>query len=224
VLNDQPPFVRSPDNQSATESGTSIDFSTVCPVFKEMGECSQGFKCRFLGGHVRRDDAGVFHLIQDEDKKAHSAVSMAELNFTTPETIKLLRSRKVSMRFTVRRPSNKLSWQYPHPKSDTFMKKLAVMNEDRDIDAYPLLPPEEQGSECTTSITCAEPEQNLEATNALIEKRTAQSPFQTDTSEVPLRFSEKKRLHWAGKTCKHLTQEVLRALTVLRFGAANDCR
>jgi tRNA-dihydrouridine synthase 3 len=103
VLNVQPPFVRSPDDPSATESGTSIDFSTVCPVFKERGECNQGFKCRFLGSHVRRDDAGVYHLIQDEDKKAHSAVSMVELNFASPETIKLLRSRKVSMRFTMRR-------------------------------------------------------------------------------------------------------------------------
>lgn len=39
----------------------------------------------------------------------------------------------------------------------------------------------------------------------LIERRTGDANFQVDTPDVPLRFTEKKRLHWAGKTCMFLT-------------------
>jgi tRNA-dihydrouridine synthase 3 len=65
------------------------------------------------------------------------------------------------------------------------------------------------------SIIVAEPEQmNVDAepnpspeahpTN-IISKRTGDpSPImsQADTPDAPPRFSEKKRLHWSGKTCK----------------------
>ncbi|KAL7425046.1 tRNA-dihydrouridine synthase 3 [Cryptotrichosporon argae] len=34
--------------------GKTIDLATTCPVYKDLGFCTLGWRCRFLGGHVRR--------------------------------------------------------------------------------------------------------------------------------------------------------------------------
>jgi tRNA-dihydrouridine synthase 3 len=84
------------------EKFKSIDVTTRCPVWDELGECRYGFKCRFLGGHVKITPAGEstdvteeLTLVADEDKKAHAAVSMKEINFVGADVQKALRSRKV---------------------------------------------------------------------------------------------------------------------------------
>jgi len=54
----------------------------------------------------------------------------------------------------------------------------------------------------------AEPEQELEATTSaeeIITKRTADSGLTTDAPDATVRFAEKKRLHWQGKTCEILS-------------------
>lgn len=91
-----PSFVNSLTNRNgiADVEGVPLEFKTTCPVFEETGECKHGFKCRFLGGHVRKDNDGSLLLIQDEEKKARTAVSAKELNFMSPDTLKLLRSKK----------------------------------------------------------------------------------------------------------------------------------
>ena len=73
----------------------SLDMSTVCPVFAETGECRYGFKCRFLGGHVRTAENGDLSLVGDEDKKARAALTAHEVNFVGTDVQKALRSRKV---------------------------------------------------------------------------------------------------------------------------------
>ena len=50
----------------------SIDFSTLCPVYDRMGDCKQGFKCRFLGGHARKGDSGEIELVKDDEKFAYT--------------------------------------------------------------------------------------------------------------------------------------------------------
>lgn len=84
------------------EKFKSIDITTRCPVWDELGECRYGFKCRFLGGHVKITPAGgstdvteELTLVTDEDKKARAAVSMKEMNFVGADVQKALRSRKV---------------------------------------------------------------------------------------------------------------------------------
>lgn len=55
-----------------------------------------GFKCRFLGGHIRiSEESGELSLVDDEDKKARAAVTAREVNFVGPDVQKVLRSRKV---------------------------------------------------------------------------------------------------------------------------------
>jgi tRNA-dihydrouridine synthase 3 len=88
-------FNLSSNSGGASEEELTQEFNTTCPVFEETGECKHGFKCRFLGGHAHKDEAGNLVLIQDEEKIARSAVSAKELNFMSPDTLKLLRSKKV---------------------------------------------------------------------------------------------------------------------------------
>lgn len=65
------------------------------------------------------------------------------------------------------------------------------------------------------SVIVAEPEQDLNSMvsalktpeclttgiQELVQKRTGDTAQPTDTEDVPIGFREKKRLHWAGKTC-----------------------
>ena len=77
----------------------SLDLSTTCPVYNVKGKCDHGFKCRFLGGHVRKDDVGSnqWQVMIDEDKRAHSAVTETELNFIGPNGLRQVRSKKVCL-------------------------------------------------------------------------------------------------------------------------------
>ena len=99
-LSDIPPFVQTVGDAGAMQTGdekeeSSIDFSTKCPVFEETGACRHGFKCRFLGGHVRKAEDNTLLLVQDEDRKARLMRSTTEANFLDASTMKLLRTKKV---------------------------------------------------------------------------------------------------------------------------------
>jgi tRNA-dihydrouridine synthase 3 len=76
----------------------SIDFTTACPVFTETGSCQHGFKCRFLGAHVRKvaTEPESYELVKDGDKQAKSALTSNELNFIDNDVKKALQKRKVS--------------------------------------------------------------------------------------------------------------------------------
>lgn len=75
---------------------SSLDFSTTCPSFEEAGECRLGLKCRFLGAHARVDENGAVILLTDEEKKSRVALTNAELNQMSAETLKLVRQNRAS--------------------------------------------------------------------------------------------------------------------------------
>ena len=78
--------------------------------------------------------------------------------------------------------------QYPRPITDAYLKEIQVGKQpdapDEDVPA-----PEEQV-----------PEQ----IDGVVIKQTGGTSDQNDTPDVPMRFSEKRRLHWTGKTCEIL--------------------
>ncbi|KAF9467198.1 hypothetical protein BDZ94DRAFT_1211631 [Collybia nuda] len=157
----------------------SIDLGTVCPVFSETGECRYGFKCRFLGGHVRIDGSASLALIGDEDKKARAALTAMEVNFVDAETQKLLKTKK-----------------YPCPITAGYLKELQATG---DSESKPKPAPN------ANSLIMPEPEQNMDIVqrpaSEIISQRTGDLlSASSDTPDVPIRFSEKKRLHWSGKT------------------------
>jgi tRNA-dihydrouridine synthase 3 len=84
------------DNFTADNNLSSLEHHTSCPSFAESGFCRLGLKCRFLGAHAKRDASGAIVLVEDEEKRAQTALSATELNFVGADTLKLLRSKKVS--------------------------------------------------------------------------------------------------------------------------------
>ena len=93
---DTPPYVTLDEDKSMVDADhPSVNWDVKCPVFETRGECTTGFKCRFLGGHVRKGDDGELSLIVDEDKKARTAVSEVEVNFIDGDALKKIRSKKV---------------------------------------------------------------------------------------------------------------------------------
>jgi tRNA-dihydrouridine synthase 3 len=94
TLRDEPPFVSLPNATDESEQ-PSVDFPIRCPIFEATGSCRIGLKCRFLGGHARRAEDGTVSLVEDEEKKKATLAANTELNFVSPATLKLLRSKKV---------------------------------------------------------------------------------------------------------------------------------
>ncbi|KAF8452347.1 zinc finger dihydrouridine synthase [Boletus edulis BED1] len=149
---------------------SSLDFSTTCPSFDETGNCRLGLKCRFLGAHAHVDNNGAVTLITDEEKKSRIAPTNAELNQMSAETLKLLRQNK-----------------YPRPITNAYLKEIEAGKQPNDPDEV-ILVQEEQA------------QQSVQQIDEVVMKQTGDTSDQNDTPDVPTRFTEKKRLHWAGKT------------------------
>ncbi|KIO11271.1 hypothetical protein M404DRAFT_127500 [Pisolithus tinctorius Marx 270] len=169
----QPFVVVNEPSQNGTEGGeSSLDFGTTCTCFDEAGECRMGFKCRFLGAHARRGDDGAVTLVVDEEKKSRVALTTTELNHVNSETLKIVRARK-----------------YPTPIADAYLQELdAVVNGGGDVEE-----PQAQESQKAGNA-------GNDPVGDLITHRTGETHSQAETPDVLMRFSEKKRLHWTGKT------------------------
>ncbi|KAJ6545498.1 zinc finger dihydrouridine synthase [Mycena capillaripes] len=160
---------------------------TICPVFAETGECRYGYRCRYLGGHVHPSDSGVPELIKDEEKMAYAVTASAELNRLSNHAQKLLRTKK-----------------YPFPIATAYQKEL---------EPSAGLPKPKRTADpkiAAGSIIISEPDQDMDeveespppkpSVDEIVEKRTGDAEAPVDVPDVPTRFSEKKRLDWAGKT------------------------
>ncbi|KAF9039046.1 zinc finger dihydrouridine synthase [Panaeolus papilionaceus] len=210
LLSEEPLFA--PSQESLADyhpQYPSLDTKTVCPVFQETGECRFGFKCRFLGGHVKFSESGEMALVGDEDAKARAALTALEVNFVGADVQRALRSRK-----------------YPTPIADAYLRQLALENgeapkpkpqpgknsviftepeqvfDDVVMEAPKVaeLSPQTEPS----PVVVAAPDVDKKSADALIEKQTgepaAKLNAKVDTPDLQVRVVEKKRLEWKGKT------------------------
>lgn len=91
------------------------------------------------------------------------------------------------------------SIQYPHPISDAYLKELQDNANE---------PPKKKEDNLRTTVV--DPEIATEP--ARVEGATStetSAAAQEDTPDVPVRFAEKKRLHWKGKTCECVRRQQL---------------
>ena len=103
MLSSEPPFVALPSAAKGTEESEEPsvdDFPTRCPMFEATGTCRIGLKCRFLGGHMHKAEDGTVSVVEDEDRKRVALAANTELNFVSPTTLKLLRTKKVNLHFS----------------------------------------------------------------------------------------------------------------------------
>ncbi|KAJ6483336.1 hypothetical protein C8R45DRAFT_1001123 [Mycena sanguinolenta] len=183
----------------------------VCPVFAELGECRYGFRCRFLSGHVRpasSDSGATSELIKDEDKMALAASNAVEVNRLSNHAQKLLRTKKYPFPIAIAYAKEVESTDTSNGKPKTAKPKptlsesVVVFSEpDQDMDAVaPALPqPQPQPPAQSESQPQSIPDTDTDA-DAIVEKRTSDAAPAVDAPDVPVRFAEKKRLDWAGKT------------------------
>ncbi|KAH9988117.1 FMN-linked oxidoreductase [Russula compacta] len=202
MLRNEPPFVSLPSaaaqGSEDSERPSGVDSPTTrCPVFETTGACRIGLKCRFLGGHVRKAEDGTVSLVEDEERKRVTLAENTELNFVSPASLKLLRSKK-----------------YPTPVSDGYLQELKAVVEDQDskeddhnvsIETEGVGPtpnanaaPNMKKPSRPHSVSSAPP--GIVAQPAPTKLSSDEAVAQTDLPDVPLRFSEKKRLHWSDKT------------------------
>ena len=211
-LSNQPPFVSLDDSEvrgvanQATGVRSSLDPATTCPVHAETGKCKHGFKCRFLGAHAEGGSSGELSLVVDGEKVAHAAVSAAELNFVDPDIRKQLRTRKVTtfrllcghnsadgLHCDTTRDFSPIRVQYPRPVSDAYLKEIQQLLDAKGEER--LEPPGAEVNPMESSGT------HLETSVPSISGQDVDMS-QADTPDTPMRFTEKKRLDWSGKTCK----------------------
>jgi tRNA-dihydrouridine synthase 3 len=73
----------------------SLDHTTTCLTFVELGECGNGLRCRFLGAHAKLVD-GKIEVLKDEEKIAHQVASKREVNGVGNDVLTPLRKKQVS--------------------------------------------------------------------------------------------------------------------------------
>lgn len=196
-----------------------VDFSTQCPYYAERGACPAGWKCRFLGAHVKRvspsravvPEAGGergtgLELVTDAARVAQwearpRAVTNTahpandEVNWLSPESAKLLRSGK-----------------YKYEKAPAILARLK--QETNELGA---LPPYDAASskighgplvidyayEATLAKVQAQAPRGAAATEEALEehanalRNVRPSDAAADTARV--RPAEKRRLQWRGE-------------------------
>lgn len=97
------------------EIGKTVDLATTCPVYKDLGYCPYKWRCRFLGGHVRRltepekadamprqDRIGEWECTawgeEKEDELPVDGWKRKETNWPSPNILTRLRTWSVSSR------------------------------------------------------------------------------------------------------------------------------
>ncbi|KAJ7708634.1 zinc finger dihydrouridine synthase [Mycena metata] len=183
------PVIGQMDVDGDAEASAASDLKTICPVFAETGDCRFGFRCRYLGGHVRYTDAGVAELVKDEEKMAYSAaLGSGEVNRITNDAQKLLRSKKypfpIATAYQKELEATDAANSKPKPKPSAIV--ISEPDQDQDMDGV--------------GAPVEVPPQPKPSVDELIEKRTGDSVAPVDAPDARTRFSEKKRLDWAGKT------------------------
>ncbi|KAG7094002.1 hypothetical protein E1B28_007631 [Marasmius oreades] len=173
-------------------TSSSTGRPVVCPVFEEHGECRYGYKCRYLSAHIKRSDSDgeTPEIAVDEEKKARLAISATEVNYVRPETQKLLRTKKFPF----------LVWEAYQKETQAAEKKAeeeekARKEQKRREEDVAMETGDEQDK------TVMEGQADVEN---MVKKRTgadlAEQDSQTNAPDAKVRFSEKKRLDWKGKS------------------------
>jgi tRNA-dihydrouridine synthase 3 len=221
-LSDRAPFVTVPPEFGRCDG--SVDPLARCPVYEETGACRHGLKCRFLGGHAKKNEDGTYTLLEDTYKKAATSTAVTEVNFMSGATLKLLRTKKVRQRGLFMFDMLNGADQYPLPITETYLKELQEKTEDKEEEAVQksgvvivehnseVVGVQEPEKEVPMPVldaleppvgTDPPPSATLGPVPEKLSSEAATS--QVDTPDVPIRFQEKKRLNWSNKTCMHMS-------------------
>lgn len=104
ALAEEAPFVASGERVVGGEDaiGKTVDLATTCPVYAELGYCTFGWRCRFLGGHIKRSEGeqslthvGGWELLGFPDMEGSREGRNREVNWAKVEVLHSLQKSKV---------------------------------------------------------------------------------------------------------------------------------
>lgn len=114
TFSSEAPFVQEREGVIGGEDmvGRTIDMGTTCPVLSDLGYCPYGWRCRFLGGHVRKLGStegefdgtnasvkriGEWELLGEKTADEKQGWKNKETNWPNYEVMNRLRSNTVSL-------------------------------------------------------------------------------------------------------------------------------
>ncbi|KAJ7724789.1 hypothetical protein B0H16DRAFT_1333288, partial [Mycena metata] len=177
------PVVEEMDVNGDVDTPSASKLKTICLVFAETGDYRFGFRCRYLGGHVRYTDASAAELVNDEEKMAYTALG-GKVNPITNDAQKMLRSKKYLLPIATAYQKQLEAFDAVNSKSKPKSVTVVISEPDQDQDMDAVKIP-------------VEPKPSVDE---IIEKRTGNAAAPADAPDARIRFSEKKRPDWAGKT------------------------
>lgn len=199
----EPPFATFQDRLAGGEDalGKTLDLNTECPVYVDLGYCPYGWRCRFLGGHIRKaqDDGatsntrmGEWELSCKTEPSDVEEGKNGEINWPRHELISDLRNNRFAWRFS----TDYLHHIEPHkefvlakPKGEFHRGKKSKpveMDEESAMNAG--------GEEDAMNGAAEEAAANGgKATNG---EQKGHVPGEAEAMDVPLRAEEKRRLNW----------------------------
>ncbi|OCF31486.1 tRNA-dihydrouridine(47) synthase [NAD(P)(+)] [Kwoniella heveanensis BCC8398] len=190
--------------------GRTIDLSTSCPVYKDLGYCPFGWRCRFLGGHVRRIMDGEEDVKKDGEGPVTKMGGWELLNFSTDDA----QGNGVWKAGETNRPEFDLIAklkrnEYDFPFSRAYLSLVEPekpLTLGRPNSTKP--GPKNKANAHKRKADAADEEAAFNEEDALNEAEALNDQIPTEEKgyvvgesevlDVPLRPEEKKRLNWEG--------------------------
>lgn len=105
---DTPPYLGWAESVSGGDDvvGKTVDLATQCPVYSDLGYCTYGWRCRYLGGHVRRAEGeapnsitriGNWELQGRAEERDDQEGKNGEVNWPKRDTMDKLKRNQVSV-------------------------------------------------------------------------------------------------------------------------------
>ncbi|ORY32093.1 tRNA-dihydrouridine(47) synthase [NAD(P)(+)] [Naematelia encephala] len=165
------------------EVGKTLDLGTKCPVKEDVGYCPFGWRCRYLGGHVKRLDADSESQGQSQGQRQKSRIGAWELE--GQEEDRDNQWRRGETNWPNMKVINSLkNFSYEYPFSEKYLHKIEPHRDPR-LTKRPQV--------VKAGITDEE-----SALNAADEEAAMNGvvPGEIEAMDVPLRPEEKRRLNW----------------------------
>ena len=228
VVDAPAPAIEIKEDDSTSDVARTLDTTTTCPLFTIFGYCEHGWKCRFLGAHVRpiltsntelspsRSVVAGYELVVDEEKKARALASgehdeLNDLSGAHQKDIRKFPFTNTIPYLQEHDPDSieKLPGQYQ--KANQKRQKVvptprpAFLTEDMDEEELANAGEEQAGGLAAhVPMSTAKPvdaDNEEEALNEKTEPELAKlTGAEVDKDDVPIRAVEKRRLDWRGKT------------------------
>ncbi|WWC69769.1 uncharacterized protein I206_103712 [Kwoniella pini CBS 10737] len=224
ILSSNPPHINEIIEFGSEDEliGKKINLKTTCPVLKDLGYCPYGWRCRFLGNHIKRISENEIEDSnnQEQNENVNSSSTSRKLgkwellNFSSNDNEIKGKWKGGETNWIEWETTNKLKRnEYEFPFSKAY---LSVVEPDKPFTLSNSKPKfskshkrkQDEESAMNVSEEAAFNEESAfneiqngteeDALNAAQEEKKGLVVGESEAMDVPLRPEEKKRLNWEG--------------------------